>query len=464
MFLSSGRPVGFESFRKYHPDVQIPNNSDILERIKKESPEVDIIGPAEPVDGERAAADIKKQRDDIHGLIVFGPPPVELLSLGLPTVAVERPLEGCTTIPFSTYKGSKVVTSFLPAHHDKDPVVYTARYTDISRNLNLINAVIRMNGLRVLVVTDKPPLGYFEPVDLQIKHTRKEYEDTYLSHLKGTFGTEFITVPQESLFKKVRNADEVEAKKIATTWIEEALALRWTNEAEVLSSGKLYMAMKELMNEYNCQAITTEGFGWPPLGYKKAVEQGVPSQGLPTSQFCTDGVVAASETLTDCLLTQQLGLFITGSTGFLGDYTIDPFNNTAIVAHCEGTFRPYGDERKSPYILRNLPFVEENTGGACAETQYPVGEVVTVAKISMYQRKLSVFTGVTVSGEEVYSYWADILGRNKAAIKTNVEALFENAAWDVFGNHRTVFFGDYRQEFKDLGKLIGYEVIEKDKK
>jgi len=37
------------------------------------------------------------------------------------------------------------------------------------------------------------------------------------------------------------------------------------------------------------------------------------------------------------LITQQLGLYITGSTGLLGDYSIDPIINTAIVAHCEGT-------------------------------------------------------------------------------------------------------------------------------
>ena len=362
-------------------------------------------------------------------------------------------------MPFHAYKRSRVVTSFLPAHCDKDPEVYSLRIQDIAEKIKLMDAISKMKGLRVLVVTDQPTLGYFEPNDYQIETSREEYEEVYLDNLKETFGTEFVTVPQRELFEGVKAADEEKARKITHKWIEEAIALRGTNEAEVLKSAKLYLAMQELMEENNCGAITTEGFGWPPLGYEAA-----PSAGLPISQLCTDGIVAASETLTDCLLTQQLALYITGSAGLLGDYNIDPFNNTAIVCHCEGSLKPYGDERApSPYVIRNLPFVEENTGGVCAEIHYPIGETVTVAKIAMYKKELSIFTGETVSGEELFPYWEDILGRNKIAIETDAKALLENVDWGTFGNHRTAFFGDYRQEFKDLAKLIGFEVVEKDR-
>jgi len=102
----------------------------------------------------------------------------------------------------------------------------------------------------------------------------------------------------------------------------------------------------------------------------------------------------------------------------------------------------------------------ENKGGACVETHYPIGEIVTVAKISMYKKKLSLFTGKSISGEELFPYWRDILGRNKVAIKTNAKALPENVDWKSFGNHRVVLFGDWKEEFKDLAKLIGFDVIE----
>jgi len=459
VFFSPGHPVGFVAYRKHHPDIKVMENQEILERVKDECKDVEFVGTAEPVKASEAISNIKEQKEDLGGLLVFGPPPDELISVGLPMVAVERPLEGCTTVPFHAYKGSKVVTSYLPAHCDKDPRVYSLRIEDIAGKIKLIDTISKMKGLRMLVVTDRPTLGYFEPMDLQIETSREEYEEVYLSNLKETFGTEFVAVPQkEMLDEKMQSVDEGEAREVTQKWIEEALALRGTNEAEVLRSAKLYLAMKELMDENDCGAITTEGFGWPPLGYDAG-----PSAGLPISQLLTDGIAAASETLTDCLISQQLGLYITGSGGLLGDYNIDPFNNTAIVCHCEGTFKPYEDERRAPYIIRNLPFVEENTGGACVQTNYPIGETVTAAKIGMYKEKLSIFTGETVSGEEIFPYWDDILGRNKVIVKTDAKALLENVDWKTFGNHRTVFFGDYRQEFKDLAKLIGFEVVEKDR-
>ncbi len=459
VFFSSGHPVGFKAYRKYHPDIKVMENQEILQRVKDECKGVEFVGEAEPVKAEDVISNIKEQKENLDGLLVFGPPPDELISVGLPIVAVERPLEGCTTVPFHAYKDSKVLTSYLPAHHDKDPKVYSLRFEDIAGKVKLIDVIARMKDLKMLVVTDLPTLGYFEPMDLQIETSREEYEEVYLSNLKEAFGTEFITVPQKELLgEKMQAVDEGKAREVTQKWIEGAIALRGTNEAEILKSAKLYLRMKELMDEHDCDAITTEGFGWPPLGFEAA-----PSAGLPISQLLTDGIAAASETLTDCLITQQLALYITGSGGLLGDYNIDPFNNTAIVCHCEGSFKPYGDEGRAPYIIRNLPFVEENTGGACVQTNYPIGKTVTVAKIGMYGKKLSIFTGETVSGEELFPYWEDILGRNKIAIKTNARALLENVDWKTFGNHRAAFFGDYRQEFKDLAKLIGYEVVEKDK-
>lgn len=317
--------------------------------------------------------------------------------------------------------------------------------------------------MRVLVITNIPSLGCFEPFDIQYKEagSREEYERVYLDNLKETFGTELVVVPQEKLFEKMQAVDEEKGKEVTKKWIDEAVALRGTNEAEVLKSAKLYLAMKELIDEHNCNAITTEGYTWP-----KFEKGSFPSQGLPSSQLCTDGVVATSETAVNSLITQQLGLYVIGSTGFHGDCMncmIDPFHDVVGVCHCEGPFNPYGDERRAPFIIRNLPLEEENTGGACVQINYPVGETVTVTKISMYDKKISVFTGKTVSGEMLFPYWDDILCRTKIAIKTDAKALFENLDWSTFGAHRVAFFGDYRQEIKDLAKLIGFEVVEEDK-
>jgi len=193
----------------------------------------------------------------------------------------------------------------------------------------------------------------------------------------------------------------------------------------------------------------------------------IPSQGLPSSRFCTDGVVATSETLMDSLVTQQLGLWLTGFAGLNGDYIVDRENGKAYVGHCECPFNPYGDDRRVPYVIRNLPqwpIDQQEKGGVCVQVKLPDNEDVTVAKLSVHDKKLSLFSGRTVPGGELFPGWDDILCRTKLAIDTNADALLENLDWGTFGNHRVVFYGDHRKEFQDLAVLLGYTVAEKDKK
>ncbi|MCD6351787.1 MAG: hypothetical protein J7M26_06680, partial [Armatimonadetes bacterium] len=99
----------------------------------------------------------------------------------------------------------------------------------------------------------------------------------------------------------------------------------------------------------------------------------------------------------------------------------------------------------------------------CVEVLLPVGEQVTVAKLSVHDRKLSLFGGESVDGEELFPEFSDILCRTKLVVRTDAQALFEKVDWKTFGVHRVAFFGDWRQQFKDLAKLMGFEVVEKDR-
>jgi len=97
------------------------------------------------------------------------------------------------------------------------------------------------------------------------------------------------------------------------------------------------------------------------------------------------------------------------------------------------------------------------------QVNLPADEPVTVAKVSVHDKKVALFTGKTVSGEELFRGWDDILCRTKLAIDTNAERLFEKLDWKAFGNHRVAFYGDYRDQFKELTTLMGYEAVEVDR-
>lgn len=408
---------------------------------------------------ERAAAvveDLSRSPGDIDGILTFGPPWKELIDTGLPIVAV-FPMWGMwmAGFDFQSYRGKRVVTSCLPVVRDLSGAVFEARINDIATKIRAIQTLSHMKALRILDITDRPVLGSYQRGwgDPQV------YEETFLENVRQVFGSEIVTIPQSELFDEVWAVSETEAQRVARMWLEEAAGIDGTVRAEVVKSARVYLAMRLLMDRYGCGAIATEGYG-VFADYERGA---IPSQGLAASQLYTDGITATSECLLNSLLTQHLGLHILGRPGFNGDYIIDPFNHIAVVGHCEGPFNPYGDERRSPYIIRNLPRWQENEGGACVQINYPVGETVTLAKLSMVERKLAIATGQTVSGHDFFADWDDLACRTKIAIETDTGALLSNLDWKTFGTHRVVFFGDFRQALKDLARLIGFEVVEEDR-
>jgi len=455
IFTSEGLQGECQIFTAYHPDRPILKNEEILAQVKARCNGIEFRGSTEPVSGRDAFERVREEQD-IDGILIFGAPPDELISLGLPIVAV-YPLWGQWMYPFSPKEG-RVLTSFLPVIPDNDETVFSSRLDDIAGKIGLIACLSGLRGMRVLVITDMPVLGRYEPTSLQTGGDREAYEERYLKNLADTLGMELVPLEQEALDRRMDSVPDEDAKEITSEWIEGATGIKGTNEEEVVKSARLYLAMKSLMDEHDCRAITTEGY--TVFQYYK--DGPIPSQGLPASQLYTDGVVATSETLIDSLITQQLGLFLTGSTGFNGDYLIDPFHGVAIIGHCECPLNPYGGDERAPYVVRNLPLWEENEGGACVQVDLPIGETVTVAKVSVYDRKMTIFTGRTVSGEELFTGWDDILCRTKVAIRTDAETLFQNLDWKTFGNHRVAFYGDHRREFMDLATLMGYEIVQDD--
>ena len=409
---------------------------------------------------QRRRAAIEEVRNSLHeldGILIFGPPWGELIDTGLPIIAV-FPMWGMWMSGFNprAYREKRILIGYLPVVRDASESVFSARLDDLAGKIRLIQALSRMKGMKALVVTDRPVLGEFEPTPLQVRGDRKRYEEIYLRNLRETFGMELVAIPQREMVERMKRADEEKARRVARKWIDESAGIRGPSEEEVVKSARLYLAMKELMEKYDCQAITTEGYGV----FAEYSGGPIPSQGLPSSQLCTDGVVATSETLIDSLVTQQIGLHITGSTGFNGDYIIDPFNEVAIIGHCECPFNPWGDERRVPYVIRSLPRWQEGQGGACVQVNLPTGERVTVARLSVYDRKMTLFTGEAVDGRELFEDWEDLACRTKLAVRTDTEKLLENLDWQIFGHHRVAFYGDHRRMFKDLATLIGYEIVE----
>lgn len=458
VFTSSGLSGSSFTYPMHHPGQKLMTNEKIMDELRYRCGDIEFTGTTEIEKPEYAIANIKAQRHNLDGVLYFGAPPVDLLNEDIPIVAV-HPLWAQWQEPFNKYSGHKVLTATLPVIPDVSPEQFAERMDKIENQIKSLHSVSQLKSLRILCITDKPVLGEYEPDGFQLAEEGWDvYEQNYLQNLRG-LGTEIITRPQKELVKRMKTMPEDAAKEIARKWIEEAEDVKGTNESEVQKSAKLYLAMQDMMTEHNAGAITTEGYGF----FINYPDGPIPSQGLPSSQFCTDGVVATSETLFDSLITQQLGLFKTGNTGFNGDYIIDPENNKAYIGHCECPFNPYGADQKVPYVIRNLPqypIEEQEKGGACVQVRLPDNEEVTLAKFSVHDKKLSLFRGQTVPGEDLFPGWDDILCRTKLAIDTDADQLLENVRWSIFGHHRVAFYGDYTEYFKSIATLMGYEIVQ----
>jgi hypothetical protein len=462
VFTSSGPFGSTGTYSFHHPEQKVLTNEELLGEISRRCEGVEFVGTTDIEKREYVLANVRARRHSLDGVLYFGAPPRELTELDIPVIAI-HPLWSQWQYPFDAYRGKRVLTATLPIIPDTSPETFSARLDGIAGQVRLLQLAARLKGLRILCVTDVPALGRYEPMPAQTaQEGRETYERNYLANL-AALGAEIIVRPQDEMVSKMQAVPETKAQDIAKRWIAEAEGVKGTNEAEIRKSAALYLTMKSMMQEYGANAVTTEGYGV----FMQYPGGPIPSQGLPSSQLCTEGVVATSETLVDSLVTQQLGFWLTGFAGLNGDYVVDAENGKAYVMHCECPFNPYGDERRAPYVIRNLPqwpIDKPETGGACAQVKLPDDNaIVTVAKFSVHDRKLSLFTGRTVPGTRLFPHWDDILCRTKLAIDTDAEALLANLDWATFGNHRVVFYGDHRKEFKNLGTLLGYEVVEKDK-
>lgn len=449
-----------QTYPLHHPDASIVKNEDILRELRERCPDVEFFGSPRIETPEYTVANLAAQRQSVDGVLHFGPVPAPLFDLGLPIVAV-HPLWAQWQEPFDGYVGKRVLTAVLPIIPDASSEVFSSRLDRIAGKVRLMQTAAHLKKLRILAITDRPPLGEYEPTRFQTAAEGRDlYERNYLANL-ADLGPELVVRPQTELIETMEQAVDREVREVADRWVSEAEEVKGTTEKEIRKSAALYLAMRDMMCEYGATAVTTEGYG-VFMNYPGGP---IPSQGLPSSQFCTDGVVATSETLFDSLLTQQIGRWTTGATGFNGDYIVDPDIGKAYIGHCECPWDPYGDERRVPFVIRNLPQYpvdQQEIGGACVHVKLPDDEPVTVAKWSVHDKKLALFEGNTVSGDSLFNGWSDILCRTKLAIDTDAAALMHNLDWVTFGNHRVAFYGTHRKTFEDLATLLGYESLHKD--
>jgi L-fucose isomerase-like protein len=281
-------------------------------------------------------------------------------------------------------------------------------------------------------------LTILDATDRDITAGAKLINDVYGATVQRIGGAEIAAAFQK--------ASAEEGRRYARKWAREAVKVVEPNEQTLNDSGRLYVAMRNLMEEHNTPAITVDCLSlfyagklpaYPCLGFFELNNQ--------AKIGACEGDLAS--TLSMVLLTE-----LTGRPGYISDPVIDTAKNQIIYAHCVSTNRVFGpDGPANPYYIRDH---SEDRKGAAVRSVMPVGEMTTTLKFDAAKKAMILHQGKSVDNIE-----EDKACRTKLAVEVkDTDKLM--GEWDKWGWHRVTFYGDLKPQAYTLARLLGFQIVE----
>ncbi|MFX1596762.1 MAG: hypothetical protein ACFFBK_11945 [Promethearchaeota archaeon] len=297
---------------------------------------------------------------------------------------------------------------------------------------------------------DKEFEFYTDTIGKDQAHQWRMDETKYRENLKEIFGIEMIRGDPNEILEYYRKTNEEEAKKIADKWIKNALKVE-PSEKTILNSAKLYLAFKKILEDRDidifapdCGTFLLTGIlpAYPCMAYFK---------------LSNEGKYGICESDMDSTISFLFGLYLADRPGFVSNHTLDLINDQITYMHCVAPDRLYGIDGPSvPYEI--VFHGETHYLGASPCVKFPIGEIVTTIKISVFNKKISIRQGKII--DNVVDEKGCV---SKMLVKDDVEKIMKNYDWETFGWHRVTFIGDWKEVFIIGAKILGLKIIEEDK-
>jgi len=384
----------------------------------------DLIPPAK-------ASEVAAKLKEADGVLLFhlsghgGDAPVlgQLIDAGVQAAVFSQPFSGHGWMYFPQWQkaGKKVV--LLP----------TSDWTELDRIVALMRVAPWLRQTRILAVG--PPQGTGPACNIQ--------------QVKERLGAELIPVKNEEVIQAHGAIDPKAAEAEAEDyWLTKARKIVEPKRDEIISSARLYLAMKALMTKAGARATNSSHC------------MGAPAKGCLTySKLNDQGLVGACEGDMDSTLTMLMFGYAFGVPGFISDPVIDTSKNALIHFHC--TCATKMDGPSGQRFAFNIRTQSDSEQGVALEVDQRIGQVVTCAKLINLDTML-------ISTGKIFQITHDELGC-RTQFWTEVKdarSLFMNWGAGVLKGgtmamlHRDVFYGDRLQDIKHLGTLMGFKVIE----
>ncbi len=281
-------------------------------------------------------------------------------------------------------------------------------------------------------------------------HQWRRNEELYEEHLRLVFGMEMIRENPEDIMKYYNQVSEDQAKEIANKWMKNASKVV-PSDKTILNAAKLYIALKKLLEDKDYDIFA------PDCGTLLLTGRLPAFPCMPFFELVNDQKYGICESDMDCLVSFLFGNVLTNRPGFTSNHTFDSVRNQVTYLHCICSNKLYGqDGTSSDYEIRYHG--ESAVLGASPCVKFPVGEILTTIKISVFEKKIAIRTGKIV--DNIDDEKACV---TKVLVESDVEKILRNYDWNTFGWHRVSFVGDWRNQFIIGAKLLGLQVIEEDK-
>ena len=413
------------------PTDEIKKFDSYLANIEKRLGDVKFIGGelVPPAQIEKVVARMK----DADGVLMFhlsghgGGAPAQamakILDTGIPAAVFSQPFSGHGWMYFPRWQkeGKKVI--LLP----------TSDWSEIDRVVGLMRVAPHLRRTKILVV--RGPLGTTASCNAE--------------QVREKLGVEMIPVTVEETIEAHRAVDIKEAEVEAQNyWLSKAKDIVEPSKKEIINSARLYLAMKNLMIAKGAQATTSSNC------------MGGPAKGCLTYSKLNDlGLVGACEGDMDSTLTMLIFQYAFGIPGFITDPVFDTESNALIHFHCTCATKMAGpNSKRLPFTIRTQ---SDSERGVSLDVEMPIGQTVTCAKFIDLDKML-------ISTGEIFKVTHDELGC-RTQFWTRVKdarSMFHNWGAGVLKGgvmtllHRAVFYGDHMQDIKNLGILMGFDVVE----
>ena len=319
-------------------------------------------------------------------------------------------------------------------------------FDELNHFISLLRVRKSLRQTRILIVSD----GGMLPVGVVSSVWNME-------DVKSRFGIDYKCVPSNEVFEEMdkvlqSKSEQKKAEEITDRLVKKADRIHMEKKY-ILQSVNFYLAVKNLMRRYGCNSFVIPCF---ELCVKRIPAERKVTFCLAHSLLKDEGFPSACEGDINVLLAMTLLMYLSRKSAFMGNsYMLDEKENIIALHHDVPGLKMKGLEKPDlPYEIRNF-----TVGGWGATIRYDFskdkGETVTLARFNPTATKLLV-----TKGKIVGCGGFDMVGCSlRAEIRVPDAVRLFHKEMD-FGHHLAMVYGDYTEDLRDLGKIVGFEVIE----